>query len=248
MAAVLFALEAGVPFEEMPPREPPAIVERIPIELPWLEAIEHLPENVIRKKLIQLADRDDNLKERLVYLYLGGLPEGQLQNWKAEIQQLALEASNRHGEISWENADIFFMELKNFISSKLSMLRDIRAIMDAYRLVWIALETAIEQVYAEPNGSLQDFAKDCEDAWDKLFDAANEEQRKQMLEIFWNYHRNINWDYAVYGIEVDSFFLSLDWAPEQNMDNLRRLQERIAESENDGSNHAVWNNICQEII
>lgn len=55
MAAVLFALEKGkITFEDdlNPPMSLP-IVSHIPMEIPWLEAFDKLPENIIRKELMK---------------------------------------------------------------------------------------------------------------------------------------------------------------------------------------------------
>lgn len=105
MAAVLFALERDdVSIEDLPPAKRPPIVSHIPIETPWLEAIDNLPEEVVRKELLKRADRDERLKERLAVLYLGKLPEGQIQNWKADLQEIAGEYANRRGQIRGDDA------------------------------------------------------------------------------------------------------------------------------------------------
>lgn len=195
MAAVLFALNDGASVEEIPPRRQPVIVEHVPINLPWLDAIDHLPDSVVRKKLMQLADRNDALKERLTFLYLGGLPDGQLQNWKADLQQSAFVAANRYGVIEWEDADIFFMDLENFMSSKLSMLLEAKAYMDAAKMIWIVLETAMEQAYDAPDSGLLSLKEECKNNWKTVFKAATDPVRQEMLNWFGSVCKTVDWTY-----------------------------------------------------
>ena len=122
------------------------------------------------------------------------------------------------------------------------------AIMDAYQMVWIVLETALEQIYDEPDGSLQYLEGCCEDAWESIIGAASDRQKELMLDTFWDYHGKIKWEYGVDGIEVDSFFLRLPWSREQHIKNLERLANKIATSQDDGSNHATWEWIRSEIL
>ena len=249
MAALLYAIDAGeyVFTEEKVKPHTIEPVEHVPVCLPWLEAIDRLPESVIRRIVMQLADRDDRLKERLSLLYLQGTPEGMLNNWRADLQQLAFQAVNRHGVMEYEEADIFMMHLHNFLVEKLAMLMEANAIMDAYQMVWIVLETALEQIYDEPDDSLQYLEGCCEDAWESIIGAASDRQKEQMLDMFWDYHEKIKWEYGIDGIEVDSFFLSLPWSREQHIKNSERLVSRITSTQDDGSNHAVWGWLIEEI-
>ena len=66
MAAVLFALDdERVSVEKRPSVNRVQLVKRVPVDIPWLKAVDNLPEAVIRKELLKLADRDACLKERL---------------------------------------------------------------------------------------------------------------------------------------------------------------------------------------
>lgn len=193
MAAVLFTLECeDITIEELPPAKQPPIVSHIPMEMPWLEAIDKLPEKVVRKELLKRADRDERLKERLSVLYLGKLPKGQIQNWKADLQKTAGEYTDRRGRIKDENTWEFLNDLGNFLDAKLPLLLEVRAVMDAFHLIWIVMETALEWEVDDYYDELDDLFIDCRDAYEALLPLATDTQREQMLQ-WYQEHRNEDW-------------------------------------------------------
>lgn len=208
MAAVLFALDKeGIYVEVLPPAKHPTIVSHIPVELPWLEAIDHLPEDVVRKELLKQADRDNRLKERFAVLYLGKLPEHQLQNWKASLQETAGNYTDRRGCIGYEDAWEFLNDLGNFLDAKLPLLLEVGAIKDAFHLVWIVMETALEWELDDYSDELSSLFEDCEDALRKVWSMATDTQREQMLQ--WHQeHRNEDWPGGV--DYMDNVFQSLE--------------------------------------
>lgn len=221
MAAVLFALESeDVCVQELPPAKHPTIVSHVPMELPWLEAIDNLPEDVIRKELLKQADRDGRLKERLAVLYLGKLPEYQLQNWRASLQETAGEYTDRRGRINDEDAWEFLNELSNFLSAKLPLLFEVGSIIDIFQLIWIVMETALEWEIDDAYEQLQDLFQDCKDGLKKLWAKATEAQREQMMQ-WYQEHRNEEWSGGV--DHMDRVFRSLD-QPEPSVTEKRIVQ------------------------
>lgn len=193
MAAVLFSLECDdISIENLPPSKQPPIVSHTPMEMPWLEAIDNLPEEVVRKELLKRADRDDRLKERLAVLYLGKLPVGQIQNWKADLQEMAGEYANRRGRINDENTWDFLNDLDNFLNAKLPLLIEVEAVMDVFQLIWIVMETAIEWEIDDEYDGLCDLVQSCEDALKSLLPLTTDAQRKEMTQ-WYHEHRNEEW-------------------------------------------------------
>ena len=193
MAAVLFALECeDIAIEEMPPAKRPPIVSHIPMEMPWPEAIDQLPEEVVRKELLKQADWDEWLKERLVVLYLGKLSEGQLQNWKADLQKKAGEYTDRSGRIKCEKSWDFADDLNHFLNGKLPLLLEVRAVMDAFHLIWIVMETALEWEIHDYCDELEYVFEDCREAFEALLPMATDAQQKQMIQ-WYQAHRREDW-------------------------------------------------------
>lgn len=207
MAAVLCALETEtVKIEEQPPAAMPYIVSHIPLEMPWLEAIDNLPEETVRKELLKRADQNDWLKERLVVLYLGKLPEGKIQNWKADLQEIASRYINRKGWIAEEDAWEFTDDLGDFLNAHLPLLLEVNAVMDAFRLVWIVTETALEWHVDNSGDDVEALLEGCEEKLRKIYSIATEEQREQMIQ-WYQEHRNPEWPGGVEN--MDHIFQSL---------------------------------------
>ena len=193
MAAVLFAMEQSDPsIEELPPAKLPPIVSHVPMEISWLDAIDNMSDSVIRKELMKLADRDDRLKERLAVLYLGKLPEYQLQNWKADLQELAGAYLDRTGRIDREDSWEYLNDLGNFLDAKLPTLLEVDAVMDAFHLVWIVMETALEWEIDDSYDELSGLFEDCKDDLKTLWSMSAENQQEQMMQ-WYREHRNEEW-------------------------------------------------------
>lgn len=207
MSAVLCALETeGIATEELPVAPTPPIVSHIPLEMPWLEAIDNLPEETVRKELLKRADREDWLKERLAVLYLGGLPDGQIRNWKADLQENASHYTNRRGWISDEDAWEFTDNLGDFLNAHLPLLLEVNAVIDAFHLVWIVMETALEWHVDNSDGDVDALLEGCEESLRKVYSMATDEQRKRMMQ-WYQEHRNPEWPGGVESI--DHIFQSL---------------------------------------
>ena len=177
--------------------------------MPWLEAIDNLPEDIVRRELLKRADRDDRLKERLAVLYLGGLPEGQLQNWKADLQEVASRYINRRGWIDEEDVCEFTYDLGDFLDAHLPLLLEAKAVMDGFGLVWIVMETALEWQVDNSDDDVDGLLEDCEEELRKIYAIATEEQRQQMMG-WYQEHRNPQWPG---GVEImDQIFRSLPLA------------------------------------
>ena len=207
MAAVLCALEReDVVIEELLVAPAPPVVPHIPLEWPWLEAIDNLPEVVIRQEMLKRADRENWLKERLAVLYLGRLPEGQIQNWKADLQRLAYSFVDRKGWISDYDACEFTERLGDFLKYHLPVLVEVNAVMDAFHLVWIVMETALEWHVDNSDDDVDYLLEGCEEKLQKIYGLATEERRKQMMQ-WYQEHRNPEWPG---GVEyIDHIFQAL---------------------------------------
>lgn len=185
MAAVLFDIEEGAEIREIndPPRQI-RTVKKVPVVLPWLEAVDTLPEQELRQILLRLADRNPELQERLVFHMLHAVPGETLNNWEADLQELAAEHANRWGILD-QDEDVFIYEVEQFLANKNAMIMEARAYPSGFALCWIALKTICDQVYnyfpKEEIQIIRDFARD---NWKKQWLLSDKSQRAEIIEFF----------------------------------------------------------------
>lgn len=224
MAAVLFAIDAAdfIFTDKMPAIELPPIVERVTVKEHWPDAIDTLPEKVLRSEMMKLCQKDHDLRHRLSVMYLKGLPDGQLNNWKADLQEIAHNYMDRCGKVNFADTWDFLWELNYFLEAKMVGLLDVGATMDAFYLAWFVMETALETRIDDVDDDLDRLRDSCEEIWKKAFEIATEEQHKQMHRWFWE-HRNPEWSNGA--DDLDRFFLSLPWQGELRQRNIGRLKD-----------------------
>ena len=228
-AAVLFAVEAG---EYTFTGDPPEFEEDISIEhpsLPWYDAVEKLPADTLRKFLLDYADRNDEIREYLSIWYLHGLPEGLLEQWKANLRSYANTKAEGRRYVPEDEVYYFMLGVRNALNDRLLLLRKVGATMDAFYWLGTAFEIASKKVYADEEGEFEDFYYDCVEDWNILFDEATDEQREQMLTWFWE-HRAAFFAHAQGVTDID--FLYLSWGDALERKSLEIVDELIANCHN----------------
>lgn len=227
-AALLFAIEAGgYTFTG----EPPEYDEDIPIEetLPWHEAIEKFSVDTLRQVLLDLADRNTEVREYLSIWYLRRLPEGLLEHWKANLQDYARAKAEGRRYVPEDEVYYFMCGVRNALNNRLLLLRKVGATMDAFYWLGTAFEIASKKVYTDEEREFRDFYYDCVKDWYLLFSEATEEQRAQMHAWFWE-HRAAFFAHAAGATEVA--FLYYPWREELERKNFEIVDELITNCRN----------------
>lgn len=228
-AAVLFAVEAG---EYTFTGDPPEFEEDIPIEhvsLPWYDAVERLPVDTLRRFLLDYADRNDEIREYLSIWYLNGLPEGLLEQWKANLQSYANARSEGRRYVP-EDAVCYFMRgVRSALNDRLLLLRKVGAAMDAFYWLGTVFEITSKKMYADKEGEFEDFYCDCVADWNILFEEATEQQREQMHAWFWE-HRAAFFAHAQGVTDID--FLYLPWGDALERKSLEIVDDLIENCHN----------------
>lgn len=99
-----------------------------------MDAVDCLPEAVLRAELMKLAERDHSLRLKLTILYLGGLPEGQINNWQTDLQETAFSYMNQRGYIEQDDVYDYVLEAEGLLKVVLPLLIKANAVMDAFTL------------------------------------------------------------------------------------------------------------------
>lgn len=175
---MLFAVEAG---EYTFTGNPPEFEEDIPIEhtsLPWYDATQKLPADTLRRFLLDYAECNDGIREYLSIWYLHGLPEGLLEQWKANLQSYANTKAEGRRYVPEDEVYYFMMGVRSALHKRLLLLRKVGATMDAFYWLGTVFEIASKKVYADEEGEFECFYYDCVEDWNILFDEATDKQRE----------------------------------------------------------------------
>ena len=229
-AAVLFAIEAG---EYTFIGDPPDFEEDILVDhisFPWYDAVEKLPADMLRKFLLDYAERNEEIREYLSIWYLHGLPKGLLAKWKENLQAYANAKAEGRRYVPEDEVYYFMMGVRSALNQRLLLLRKVDATMDAFYWLGIAFEIAAKKVCADEEGDFESFYYDCVDDWNNLFDEATDEQREQMLTWFWE-HRAAFFVHAQGVTDID--FLYLSWGDALERKSLEIVDALIANCHND---------------
>lgn len=210
-AAVLFAVEAGEYLFTTDFRELEEDIANNESDLPWAEAVEKMPADILRQFLLDYAEGDEQIQEYLSIWYLRGLPDGLLERWKRDLQSYARAIAGGRRYISEDEAYCFVNGVRDALNERLRLLRKVGATMDAFYWLGTVFEIASQKIYADLEGAFSVFYFDCAETWDQLFSEATEEQQEQMHAWFWE-HRAAFFAHADWADDVD--FLYHPWSEE----------------------------------
>lgn len=218
MAAVLYAAELDTENKELT-----SVPENATTE--WIEAINSLPEEVLRDLLKEWASEDTELQERLILLHTGKTRKNSIIDWKTELMEMVWEVADQDDYVDYWDAYGLMTDMVDYMLRRLGPLMNGGAIMDAFHLVDTVFVTAADVEMDDSDGGLHMLFSHCADAWKTIFDAASEEQREEMHKIFW-----LNHACGVLEIvldEYDDIFLNLPWNETLQKQNLERLDREI---------------------
>ena len=213
MAAVLFAIDAD-------------IMEQSGIQhngegatiLPWQKALTGLSPEEMRQLLSELAQSDRGLQERITTLHGQVAPEVLEATWEIQLAEIPEKYTDRHDYIDYNHAYDFFLELDDFLETRLPRLLEAERITDAFTLSCMVFETGMEQDVDDSDGGCGILAGSCEEAWEKILNQADFRQEQEMYAWFASHTHVPEWDY---GSEVvERFLFHRKWrAPllEQNL-------------------------------
>lgn len=226
MAALLFAVEeSDYTFtDDIPERNNFHVIDRVNVKEYWLDAIDTLPEAVTRAELMKLAERDKDLRLKLTVKYLGSLPDGQINNWKVDLQEIAFSYMNHRGYIGQDDVYEFLWEAQNILRKTLPSLMRANAIMDAFKLTWMVYETVAEVPMDDSDCDIDLLISDCEDYWREQFEKSTDKQKEEIHGWYWEHRTSIQPDIRW---DLDRFFLPLPWSEALYQKNIELYHQHI---------------------
>ena len=221
MAAVLFAAET----ENLE-----VDTNRIPKEkrrsgYGWQEIIAQISPDEMREFLTELASKNKDLQELLVLRYREQDADTLLDSWEDRIAAIVRRHASHSGYIYYNHAADFHLELMEFLNERLSALLKTEKPMDAFRLVSLVYNTAMECGAEDTDNLLSELTDQCETAWNDILEQATQAQEAEIYQWFADHSGDTWWAYGT--DQVRSFLFYYGWSPALLENNLRLLDKRI---------------------
>lgn len=180
MAAVLFALET----QGVPKRDNAECVKEISLE----EAVQRLSEEEAKAYVLECAQKDTKLRDKLLLRASDAITPQQKSHWKKQIKSIIHE-SDHYEDIygpydEWEFDDIYscLYDLSAFLDETVPELIRKQLYADAFDLVCDAYDIAHHSNLLEEGGYFFDFDNDCLQYWDEIIPNADEAEKQKMYQ------------------------------------------------------------------
>ena len=225
MAAVLFAIDEDIMGQSDIQRNGEGSTI-----LPWQEALNGLSPEEMRRLLSELARSDRGLQEQITTLHGHLAPEVLVATWKDQLADIPEKYADHHDYIDYNHAYDFFMELDEFLETRLPQLLETERASEAFSLSCMVFETGMEQDADDSDGGCSILAGSCEEAWRVLLNLANSQQEQEMYAWFASHTQVPEWDY---GEEVvEQFLFHWEWSAPLLEQNLQLLDTELTRDGN----------------
>lgn len=226
MAAVLYELEEGKSESDHAP-EWQVKLQKNRQELETV--VNKIPEKEVKRLLIELAEENDSLWNRILTAYSEDISEHQILRLKKEIDEFAYRYSNRHGFVDYYHASDYVDALNGFMYEKVQALIDKRCYAQAFDLINHVFYRIGNQDIDDSDGGTVWVADTCYEFWQRILEKSEEKDRQQMFQWFLQHREDYVIDYLQEYIE--DFLMNEFHDSDLLEQKLKMLDEGIARAE-----------------
>lgn len=224
MAAVLFAMDA----EGLMPSDTHRNSGQIS-DLPWQAALSQLSPEEMRQLLSQWAQFDRKLQEQIAILHGQPASEALQTTWEMQLAEIQEEYTDCDDYISYDHAYDFYMELTDFLDTRLPQLLKTKSLTEAFALSCMVFETGMAQDADDSDGGCGVLAGACEEVWRQLLELADPQQEQQIHNWLASHIHAPEWNY---GSEVaEQFLFDWEWSTPLLEQNLRLLDMELVKED-----------------
>lgn len=186
MAAVLFAIEDAMGEEEEESSHPledhRSGGNKLKKELE--EAIGRIPEEELRALLMELAEQEEALQNRILTKYAEGISRRQMIRLKKELETISYRNSDRYGFVDWRHGSTYVRDMEQFLDVQVRNLIDKKYLMEAFELVNALFVQVGNQDIDDSGGETGILADSCYQYWKEILENCGEAERKNMFTWF----------------------------------------------------------------
>ena len=188
-----------------------------------LQAVESLSLDQMRQLLIQFAQNDSFVWEKLLLAATNQLPQSQKQQWQRDLQKITDEAADRYGFIDYEEAYDYCCSLAEYLYDRIPDLLGEGLVLDAFELVCAVFQTGMEQDMDDSDGGLTMLANSCMGDWNNILEKASTDIQKQMCRWFCGEYEKGE----LTQMFLDEYIFDAPWHEELAPELLRFLDKQI---------------------
>ena len=177
----------------------------------------------MRQLLIQFAQNDSFIWEKILLAATDHLPQSQKQQWQLDLQELTDEAADRHGFIDYEEAYDYCCSLAEYLYDRIPDLLSKGLVMDAFELVCMVFQAGMEQDMDDSDGGLTMLANSCMGYWNRVLEFSSVEIQREMYQWFCSEYQK--GDLAQ--LFFDEYIFNAPWCEELAPELLRFLDNQI---------------------
>lgn len=213
LAALLCALDNDAADSDMPQSKEPSIEQ----------AIAQLSDQQMRTLLLQFAQKDSFIRDKILLAGTHKLPVSQKRQWKQDLRKLTASASDRHGFIDYAEAFNYCSDMQDYLEDRFPDLLDCGLTKDAFDLTCLVFQTSIAQVMDDSDGGLSMLVDACMDAWSQILQASDPAFHRDMLAWFQTHDS----DYDLSRQFLDEYIFDAPWDDTLAPGLLKILDQKI---------------------
>lgn len=145
--------------------------------------VDKIPENEIKKLLVEQILNDDTLRNKLLLLYSEKIDAKQILMLKEEVDAIVRDNSVR-GFIDWYHALDFTSELQCFLNSKVKILIERNMLDAAFDLTNYVFHCIGNIAMDDSDGSSSYVADNCYECWKLILEKCSCEKKKKIKKWF----------------------------------------------------------------
>lgn len=187
------------------------------------QIVELLSAEQMRQLLVQFAQEDSFVWEKILLTATNQLPHSQKRQWQLDLQAITDEAADRHGFIDYEEAYDYCCSLTEYLYNRVPDLLRKGLVMDAFELVCLVFQIGMEQDMDDSDGGLTMLANACMGDWNKILELASVEKQRELYRWFCVEYQKGD----LTQMFLDEYILIAPWSIEIVPELLRFLDQQI---------------------
>ncbi len=196
------------------------------------ELANRIPETELRALMAELMEADSALYGRLLLRYVpkGKQEELLINRLQAEMEQIPEQYEDRHGDIGYQDACHFAIDIAGFIEERPILLSQSDSVLAAAELGWEAVSLYCAYKVDDSDGGSGYVQDAIVQLYKRLLPLCSREEKAALYEATVNIYKEAQGNWVLREMS-ENLLLGSFWGETQNEEQLQFLDEEIARLE-----------------